>query len=99
MLRVTRLGPDAVHFVASPVQVGQEVRVEVDWERRFDHMQQHSGENPSRRRSGAVSWCVDKNTLPSPFRRSAFDHRCCGKPFRIQDHILVRHRRTVRFPL
>uniref|UniRef100_G3P5X9 Threonyl/alanyl tRNA synthetase SAD domain-containing protein n=1 Tax=Gasterosteus aculeatus aculeatus TaxID=481459 RepID=G3P5X9_GASAC len=45
VLRVTRLGPDAVHFVASPVQVGQEVRVEVDWERRFDHMQQHSGQH------------------------------------------------------
>lgn len=44
VLRVTRQGPDAVHFVTSPVEVGQEVRVTVDWERRFDHMQQHSGE-------------------------------------------------------
>ncbi|KAM4715133.1 LOW QUALITY PROTEIN: alanyl-tRNA editing protein Aarsd1-like [Anableps anableps] len=43
VLRVTRQGPDAVHFVTSPLEVGQEVRVKVDWERRFDHMQQHSG--------------------------------------------------------
>lgn len=45
VLRVTRQGPDAVHFVTSPVEVGQEVCVEVNWERRFDHMQQHSGES------------------------------------------------------
>ncbi|PWA14154.1 hypothetical protein CCH79_00016754 [Gambusia affinis] len=45
VLRVTRQGPDAVHFVTSPVEVGQEVRVTVDWERRFDHMQQHSGQH------------------------------------------------------
>ncbi|MEQ2275030.1 Alanyl-tRNA editing protein Aarsd1 [Xenotaenia resolanae] len=45
VLKVTRQGPDAVHFVTSPVEVGQEVRVKVDWERRFDHMQQHSGQH------------------------------------------------------
>lgn len=45
VLRVTRQGPDALHFVASPLEVGQEVHVKVDWERRFDHMQQHSGNN------------------------------------------------------
>uniref|UniRef100_A0A8D3BSM9 Threonyl/alanyl tRNA synthetase SAD domain-containing protein n=1 Tax=Scophthalmus maximus TaxID=52904 RepID=A0A8D3BSM9_SCOMX len=44
-LRVTRQGPEAVHFVSSPLEVGQEVQVKVDWERRFDHMQQHSGED------------------------------------------------------
>ncbi|XP_077406174.1 alanyl-tRNA editing protein Aarsd1-like isoform X3 [Vanacampus margaritifer] len=45
VLRVTRQGQDAAHFVASPLEVGQEVRVKVDWERRFDHMQQHSGQH------------------------------------------------------
>uniref|UniRef100_A0A1A8DBH0 Alanyl-tRNA synthetase domain containing 1 n=2 Tax=Nothobranchius kadleci TaxID=1051664 RepID=A0A1A8DBH0_NOTKA len=45
VLRVTRQGADALHFVASPVEVGQEVLVKVDWERRFDHMQQHSGQH------------------------------------------------------
>uniref|UniRef100_A0A3B5MK59 Threonyl/alanyl tRNA synthetase SAD domain-containing protein n=1 Tax=Xiphophorus couchianus TaxID=32473 RepID=A0A3B5MK59_9TELE len=45
VLRVTRQGPDAVHFVTSPVEERQEVRVTVDWERRFDHMQQHSGQH------------------------------------------------------
>ncbi|XP_056286636.1 alanyl-tRNA editing protein Aarsd1-like isoform X1 [Pseudoliparis swirei] len=45
VLRVTRQGPDAVHFVSSPLEVGQEVQVKVDWERRFDHMQQHSGQH------------------------------------------------------
>ncbi|KAM7371000.1 hypothetical protein PAMP_010506 [Pampus punctatissimus] len=45
VLRVTRQGPDAVHFVGSPLEAGQEVTVKVDWERRFDHMQQHSGQH------------------------------------------------------
>ncbi|KAG7256568.1 hypothetical protein CRUP_015912 [Coryphaenoides rupestris] len=45
VLRVTRQGPDAVHFVGSPLEVGQEVRLKVDWDRRFDHMQQHSGQH------------------------------------------------------
>uniref|UniRef100_A0AAY4C3Q3 Threonyl/alanyl tRNA synthetase SAD domain-containing protein n=1 Tax=Denticeps clupeoides TaxID=299321 RepID=A0AAY4C3Q3_9TELE len=43
VLRVTRQGPDAVHFVSSGLEEGQEVLLKVDWERRFDHMQQHSG--------------------------------------------------------
>ncbi|XP_061823490.1 alanyl-tRNA editing protein Aarsd1 [Nerophis lumbriciformis] len=45
VLRVTRQGQDAAHFVGSPLEVGQEVQVKVDWERRFDHMQQHSGQH------------------------------------------------------
>ncbi|KAM9336427.1 alanyl-tRNA editing protein Aarsd1 [Symphorus nematophorus] len=45
VLRVTRQGPEAVHFVCSPLEDGQEVHVKVDWERRFDHMQQHSGQH------------------------------------------------------
>uniref|UniRef100_UPI003AAC8B8A alanyl-tRNA editing protein Aarsd1 n=1 Tax=Centroberyx gerrardi TaxID=166262 RepID=UPI003AAC8B8A len=45
VLRVTRQGAEAVHFVGSPVEAGQEVQLKVDWERRFDHMQQHSGQH------------------------------------------------------
>ncbi|XP_069012011.1 alanyl-tRNA editing protein Aarsd1-like isoform X2 [Embiotoca jacksoni] len=45
VLRVTRQGAEAVHFVSSSLEVGQEVQVKVDWERRFDHMQQHSGQH------------------------------------------------------
>uniref|UniRef100_A0AAY4C327 Threonyl/alanyl tRNA synthetase SAD domain-containing protein n=1 Tax=Denticeps clupeoides TaxID=299321 RepID=A0AAY4C327_9TELE len=45
VLRVTRQGPDAVHFVSSGLEEGQEVLLKVDWERRFDHMQQHSAQH------------------------------------------------------
>ncbi|KAE8575700.1 hypothetical protein XENTR_v10003916 [Xenopus tropicalis] len=45
VLRVTRQGPDAVHFVPSPFEPGAGVLVKVDWNRRFDHMQQHSGQH------------------------------------------------------
>nr|Q08B09.1 RecName: Full=Alanyl-tRNA editing protein Aarsd1-A; AltName: Full=Alanyl-tRNA synthetase domain-containing protein 1-A [Xenopus laevis]AAI24926.1 Aarsd1-a protein [Xenopus laevis] len=45
VLRVIRQGPDAVHFVASPLDPATEVLVKIDWNRRFDHMQQHSGQH------------------------------------------------------
>ena len=44
VLRLERRGPTAVHFTDEPIEAGAEVEIEVDWERRFDHMQQHSGE-------------------------------------------------------
>ena len=47
VFRVTRRGSKAVHFVNSPLQVDSEALVEVDWKRRFDHMQQHSGKRRS----------------------------------------------------
>ena len=43
VLRVLRKGPQAVHYTVQPLEEGSEVHVEVDWRRRFDHMQQHSG--------------------------------------------------------
>lgn len=52
MVRVTRRGADAVHFVLTRqgeqgemcrLKEGSEVEMTVDWSRRFDHMQQHSG--------------------------------------------------------
>uniref|UniRef100_A0A3B1JBU9 Alanyl-tRNA synthetase domain containing 1 n=1 Tax=Astyanax mexicanus TaxID=7994 RepID=A0A3B1JBU9_ASTMX len=57
VLRVTRQGPEAVHFISSPVEEGQEVQLKLDWERRFDHMQQHSGERLN------VCMCVYKHCM------------------------------------
>ncbi|XP_069397675.1 alanyl-tRNA editing protein Aarsd1 isoform X3 [Ovis canadensis] len=45
VLRVTRRGTQADHFTQTPLTPGTEVQVRVDWERRFDHMQQHSGQH------------------------------------------------------
>ncbi|KAI1896520.1 hypothetical protein AGOR_G00095620 [Albula goreensis] len=45
VLRVMRQGPEAVHFVETALDVGAEVQLKVDWQRRFDHMQQHSGQH------------------------------------------------------
>ncbi|MGA7886212.1 MAG: DHHA1 domain-containing protein [Acidobacteriaceae bacterium] len=33
------------HFVRKPLAMGTAVRGEIDWERRFDHMQQHTGQH------------------------------------------------------
>ena len=49
VLHVSRHGTQAIHFVESnhnddePLTVGQEARQIVDWARRFDNMQQHTG--------------------------------------------------------
>ncbi|XP_074892734.1 alanyl-tRNA editing protein Aarsd1-like isoform X1 [Buteo buteo] len=45
VLRVTRRGPEAVHFVQEALEPGAEVLLSLDWDRRFDHMQQHSGQH------------------------------------------------------
>ncbi|XP_077171765.1 alanyl-tRNA editing protein Aarsd1 isoform X2 [Paroedura picta] len=45
VLRVTRQGPDALHFIQAPLEPDTEVQLALDWERRFDHMQQHSGQH------------------------------------------------------
>ncbi|KAJ8715901.1 hypothetical protein PYW08_013186 [Mythimna loreyi] len=45
VVQVLRKGSEAVHFTKEPLEVGSTVEQEVDWERRFDHMQQHSGQH------------------------------------------------------
>jgi alanyl-tRNA synthetase len=36
---------DVVHVLAAPLQVGTAVQGVIDWTRRFDHMQQHTGQH------------------------------------------------------
>lgn len=43
VLQVLRKGNEAVHFTKEPIAVGTVVSQRIDWNRRFDHMQQHSG--------------------------------------------------------
>lgn len=42
---VQEKGEEIVHFTDSPLEVGACVNGKIDWERRFDLMQQHSGEH------------------------------------------------------
>ncbi|KAF9975751.1 hypothetical protein BGZ73_000501 [Actinomortierella ambigua] len=42
---VQRVGTSHVHHTTAPVSVGSEALVKVDWPRRFDNMQQHSGQH------------------------------------------------------
>lgn len=41
--RVLRKKAQAVHYLDNPLEEGSTVAVELDWNRRIDHMQQHSG--------------------------------------------------------
>jgi alanyl-tRNA synthetase len=36
---------EVVHVLSEPLPVGTDVRGEIDWARRFDHMQQHTGQH------------------------------------------------------
>ncbi len=43
--RSTRKGGVITHLCDKPFEVGKSVSGKIDWARRFDHMQQHSGEH------------------------------------------------------
>ncbi|CAG9862172.1 unnamed protein product [Phyllotreta striolata] len=43
--KVLRRTDKAVHYVPEPIEVGSTVKQTINWERRFDHMQQHSGQH------------------------------------------------------
>ncbi|KAK3932391.1 Alanyl-tRNA editing protein Aarsd1-B [Frankliniella fusca] len=45
IIQVVRRGAEAVHMLYEPLQVGEKVTVKLDWDRRLDHMQQHSGQH------------------------------------------------------
>lgn len=45
VLEVTRKGSTALHFLDGPLEVGASVHQSLDWQRRFDNMQQHTGQH------------------------------------------------------
>ena len=45
VLDVKEQGEDIIHLCDSPLEEGSTVEGTIDWARRFDHMQQHSGEH------------------------------------------------------
>ncbi len=42
---VRRNGDDVIHYLEQPVEAGMQVHCQIDWLRRFDHMQCHTGEH------------------------------------------------------
>lgn len=45
VMRVVRQGKHAIHFIPEAIPEGTEVELVINWSRRFDHMQQHSGQH------------------------------------------------------
>ncbi|XP_066261067.1 alanyl-tRNA editing protein Aarsd1 [Euwallacea similis] len=45
VFKVIRRADKAIHITNQPFLEGEEVKQKVNWERRFDHMQQHSGQH------------------------------------------------------
>lgn len=42
---VQRVGLHAIHTLSDPLSVGEAVTLQIDWARRLDHMQQHTGQH------------------------------------------------------
>jgi alanyl-tRNA synthetase len=53
-------GEHVVHVVKSPLSLGEAVHGEIDWTRRFDHMQQHTGQHVL---SAAFDRVLDNRTM------------------------------------
>ena len=76
------------HTCAGPLAVGSTVHGAIDWQRRFDHMQQHSGEHivscyapPSTATTGASTW--GPMSGPSTITPTSAGSRCwrwSGRP-------------------
>ncbi|XP_033730068.1 alanyl-tRNA editing protein Aarsd1-like, partial [Pecten maximus] len=68
VLRITRKGAEAVNFVTTEIAADTDVDMKVDWSRRFDHMQQHTGQHlitaVAEQLFGCptTSWCLGEKT-------------------------------------
>jgi alanyl-tRNA synthetase len=60
VLNTTDDGERVLHVVRGPLNVGDAVRGEIDWPRRFDHMQQHTGQHVL---SAAFDRLLDNRTM------------------------------------
>jgi len=45
VVETIEVNDDVVHLLSSPLSTGMAVQGEIDWTRRFDHMQQHTGQH------------------------------------------------------
>lgn len=45
VIQVKRENDEVVHYVDHSLEIGKSVHLELDWDRRFDHMQNHTGEH------------------------------------------------------
>jgi alanyl-tRNA synthetase len=60
VVEVVDVDGEVVHIVSAPLTEGAEVRGEIDWRRRFDHMQQHTGQHVL---SAAFDRMLDNRTV------------------------------------
>jgi alanyl-tRNA synthetase len=60
VVEVTEVDGDVVHLTSATIAEGTPVRGDIDWERRFDHMQQHTGQHVL---SAALDRLFDNRTI------------------------------------
>ena len=69
-------GDEIVHVLSSPLAEGTTVRGEIDWDRRFDHMQQHTGQHVL---SAAFDRLFENRTMSFHMGAEDGDDRSCAR--------------------
>ena len=71
VLDVKEQGDEIIHLCDGPLEIGSTVEGSIDWERRFDHMQQHAGDHSGK----VVDLIVRLHQLaPAPLEEDAGCH-------------------------
>lgn len=63
MLDTQRVDGTVLHYVQHPVEEGANVELQLDWRRRYDHMQMHTGELPMHSTSAPLFAMLDASTV------------------------------------
>jgi alanyl-tRNA synthetase len=86
------------HAIQQPLATGTEVECEVDWQRRFDHMQQHTGQHllsavfVRQLQASTVSFHLGEHTSTIDLAISAIAHHSLERVERIANEIIGENR-------
>src|ERR1017187_4596349 len=82
------------HFVRKPLAVGTQVEGQIDWERRFDHMQQHTGQHLlsavfwRELQAPTISFHLGESTSTIDLATEPLVHHSLGRVERIANQII-----------
>jgi alanyl-tRNA synthetase len=82
------------HFVREPLAAGTHVEGQLDWERRFDHMQQHSGQHLlsaifwQELQASTISFHLGESTSTIDLAGGPIAHHCLERVERIANEII-----------
>ena len=88
------------HFVQQPIAAGSQVEGQIDWERRFDHMQQHTGQHllsavfARELQAATVSFHLGEQTSTIDLASSTIAHHSLERVEKIANEIIAEDRQV-----